>query len=439
MLIRFSVENWMSFQEKATFSMVASRERQHSERVFRLPKFQIRLLPVASIYGGNASGKSNFWKAFKFCKEFVTDSLKPEKPIPIIPFRLVEDSSKNPSSFCFEILLQDLIYEYSFSATSRQVLEEKLVEINSNDEKVLFHRKGKTSLNLHPSLKDSSFLEYAHHGTQPNQLFLSNSVSQNISTFEPIYDWFRDTLQLVSPESRFGFFEQFLDETHPLCQAMNEALPLLDTGIHELKGEDVPFHSLPLPEEIKTHIQEDPFDMEGSIYHQGERFVLARKNANLSAKKLVTLHAGQNRQEVKFSVLEESDGSRRIIELLPAFLDLARHTSDRVYVIDELDRSLHTLLTRRLLENYLKTCSRASRSQLLFTTHDVLQMDQNLLRRDEMWVTERDQNGCSQLYSFSDYKDIRNDKDIRKSYLHGRLGGIPRILMDLHPQPKIQN
>ncbi len=100
----------------------------------------------------------------------------------------------------------------------------------------------------------------------------------------------------------------------------------------------------------------------------------------------------------------------------------------KTFVIDELDRSLHTLLSRQLLASYLADCGPDSRSQLLITTHDVLLMDQDLMRRDEMWVAERDADGSSELIAFSDYKEIRNDKDIRKSYLQGRLGGIPKIL-----------
>ena len=126
---------------------------------------------------------------------------------------------------------------------------------------------------------------------------------------------------------------------------------------------------------------------------------------------------------------QESDGTHRTIDLLPAFLEMADAGSNKVFVIDELDRSMHTLLTRSLLEKYLSGCGPLCRSQLLFTTHDVLLMDQELMRRDEMWVAERDRDGSSTLFSFSEYKDVRNDKDIRKSYLQGRLGGIPRILM----------
>ena len=117
------------------------------------------------------------------------------------------------------------------------------------------------------------------------------------------------------------------------------------------------------------------------------------------------------------------------MDLLPAFLELAAPGSKNVFVIDEVDRSLHTLLTRRLLEAYLASCFADTRSQLLLTTHDVLLMDQQLLRRDEMWVAERKSTGASTLVSFAEYKDVRYDKDIRKSYLQGRLGGIPRILL----------
>ena len=143
---------------------------------------------------------------------------------------------------------------------------------------------------------------------------------------------------------------------------------------------------------------------------------------------MVSFHPKSDGTEAKFETHQESDGSQRVIDLLPAFLDLSTQTSPRVYVIDEIDRSLHPLLIRQLLEAYLGNCSTETRKQLLLTTHNVMLMDQQLLRRDEMWVAERDNSGASSLFSFSEYKDVRYDKDLRKSYLQGRLGGIPRIL-----------
>ena len=160
-----------------------------------------------------------------------------------------------------------------------------------------------------------------------------------------------------------------------------------------------------------------------------ERFVFSMKDGKLTAKKLIAFHPKPDGTEAKFEIRQESDGSQRLIDLLPAFLGLTSQSTPRVFVIDEVDRSLHTLLTRRLLETYLDSCTAETRSQLLFTTHDVLLMDQQLLRRDEMWITERDQSGASHLFSVSDYKNVRYDKDVRKSYLAGRFGGIPRILI----------
>jgi AAA15 family ATPase/GTPase len=260
----------------------------------------------------------------------------------------------------------------------------------------------------------------------------SNSVSQKVDNFRPVYDWFKNTLELVAPDSRFEPFEQFLDEGHPLYSTMNEMLPQLDTGIAHLGGEEIPFENIPLPEPLKTKLQEDV--KEGMTVRLltepiNERFVVTRKGGELIAKKLVAYHSKADGTEAKFEIRQESDGSQRVIDLLPAFLELSAQVSKKVYVIDEVDRSLHTLLTRRLLEMYLANCSTESRTQLLMTTHDVLLMDQQLLRRDEMWVAERDATGASSLRSFSEYKDVRYDKDIRKSYLQGRLGGIPRILL----------
>ncbi len=430
MLVRFSLENWLSFRDLVTISMVGSRERQHGERVPRLGRYQTRILPIAAIYGGNASGKTNFFRALRFAKELVVVGTQPGGMIPVEPFRLGAGEKEKPSRFSFELLVDETIYEYSFAVTRSVVVEEKLVRITGTSEKVLFHRhEGK--LHLHKSLEKDSFLSFAFQGTRDNQLFLTNSVSQNVLQFQPVYDWFRNTLALVAPDSRFGPFEQFFEEGHPLYATMNEILRQLDTGILKLGGEEVPLRHLSLPESLIAKLEEEV--KEGRTVRVmanplNDRFIVTRKEGELIAKKLVAFHAREDGSWAKFDIRQESDGSQRVIDLLPAFLDLVAQQSKKVFVIDEIGRSLHTLLLRKLLEAYLGSCSPESRSQLLFTTHDVLLMDQSLLRRDEMWVTERDPSGSSKLYSFSEFKDIRYDKDLRKSYLQGRLGGIPLIL-----------
>lgn len=433
MLLTFTVENWMSFRDAVTFSMVASRERQHGNRVSHVPKYSTRVLPVAAIYGGNASGKTNFFKALNFAKTLIVQGTKPDSLISTEGFRLDSKGGDLPSKFRFELLVDETIYEYSFSVTRKTVEEERLVVVKSASEQLFYDRK-KDCLDFGDSLKNDQFLEFAFRGTRDNQLFLTNSVSQKVECFRPVYDWFKDTLALVAPDSRFEPFEQFLDEDHPLYATMNEMLPLLDTGIVRLGGEEIPFENLPLPDSLKASLQEKVKEgmtvrlLTGPV---NERFIVTRKKGELFAKKLVAFHPKLDGSEAKFEIRQESDGSQRVIDLLPAFLEISAQASKKVFVVDDVDRSLHTLLTKRLIEAYLGNCSRETRSQLLFTAHDILLMDQDLLRRDEMWVAERDLKGITKLLSFSDYKDVRYDKDIRKSYLQGRLGGIPRILLGI--------
>jgi uncharacterized protein len=441
MIIRLSVENWMSFRDRASFDLVATRERQHRERVPKLDKYKLGVLPVAAIYGANASGKTNLFKALSFAKFLVVNGTQPEGLIPIEPFRLDPSCSEKPSRFSFELLIAETIYEFSFSLTRKAILEEKLTQITGSGEKVLYDRRN-GSITFDSTLSKDPFVNFVFKGTRDNQLFLTNSVSQKVDTFRSVYDWFRDTLDLVAPDSRFEPFEQFLDEGHVLFAPMNDMLSQLDTGIVHLGGEEIPFENIPVPKQVQQKLQEEV--KEGSTMRilsgpSNERFVVTRKNGRLLAKKLITYHPNMDGTESKFEMSQESDGSQRVIDLLPAFLMASAAKSSKVFVIDEVDRSLHTILTRRLLEMYLSNCSPESRAQMLFTTHDVLLMDQGLFRRDEMWVTERNAEGVSSLISFSEYKDVRYDKDIRKSYLQGRLGGVPRIIGASIPQDQFHS
>lgn len=428
MLINFSIENWMSFRDRTSFTMTATKEQQHGDRLTRLNKYRFRALPTAAIYGGNASGKTNFFKAINFAKRFIIKGSLPDYQINIEPFVLDEKSRMKPSVFRFEILVEDDMYELSFSLSSKEVIEEKLIKISSTSEKVLYHRLHNDSdPRLHPSIK-SKRLEFAFEGTRENQLFLTNSVSQKLEAFAPVYNWFSQTLVLVAPDTRFEAFEHFVTEGSQLYETMNAILPNLDTGICHLGGEEISMDSLPFPEALKQKLKEDAHEgVSIKINNDDEKIVITRKNGTLSVKKLYTYHQNANGENTRFEMRHESDGSKRIIDLLPAFLDLAETGVPKVYIIDEIDRSLHSLLTRQLLEVYLSSCTETNRKQLLFTTHDLLLMNQSIFRRDEMWVTKRRPDGSSEMISFSEYEDIRNDKDILKSYLQGRMGGVPDL------------
>ncbi len=415
MIISFTLENWMSFRDRVTFSMVATSERRHGKRIPKLGKYGTRVLPIAAIYGGNASGKSNFFKALKFAKSLVVNVTQIDEPIPVEPFCLDADGTERPAKFAFELLINEIIYEFSFAVTRTAVVEERLVKITGDEEEALYSRPGKPA---------NPLLQPVFDGTRDNQLFLTNSVSQRIIAFIAIYNWFKNSLKLVTPNSYFEEFEDIIDN-NPLCSKL---LSEFDTGITHLKVEEVPLEKASLP--ISKNVIVEYLQEGMTIQIPREPILVSRKEGKFSCKKLITSHLKADNTAADFELSQESDGSQRVINLLPVFIHLSALNSNQVYVIDEIDRSLHTLLTRRLIESYLDSCSAKTRSQLLLTTHDVLLMDNKLLRHDEMWVTERDASGASTLYSFSDYKDAAKDKDIRKSYLQGRMGGIPRLLLN---------
>ena len=217
MIVSFSIENWMSFHNKVTLSMVASRERQHGKRVARLRKYQTGILPIAAIYGGNASGKTNLFKALHFAKTFVVRGTQPDSPIGVEAFRLDTGETEQPTRFAIELLIDERIYEFSFAVTRKAILEEKLVVITSDSERTLFDRRDGNP-NFDKSLAKDQFIKFAFKGTRDNQLFLTNSVSQKVDNFRPVYAWFKDTLKLIAPDSRFEPFEQFLGRREsPLC------------------------------------------------------------------------------------------------------------------------------------------------------------------------------------------------------------------------------
>lgn len=433
MLLRFSIENWMSFRASATLSMLASREKQHAERLAQLAQHQkLKLLPVAAIYGANASGKSNLVRAMAMARSFVVLGNAIDHPIPRARFRLDDECIAKPTRFTFEILApeDDQLYEFSFAVTGESVVEERLTRIGATTEQVLYDRKeNDPDPRFHRSLKKTDRLRFAFEGTRKNQLFLTNSVSQSIQTFAPVYRWFQNTLVLFAPESRFEPFERFWDDQNPLTMVMNERLSQLDTGISRLGGEEVPIE-MASPDFEAQSLQKikEGTTLRLRVPYTRDMVAITMRDGKLTAKKLFTLHQNSSGQEIRFELSQESDGTLRLLDLIPVFQLLSPSEPPRVIIIDELDRSLHSLLTRNLLETFLATAGAESHSQLIFTTHDVMLMDQNLLRRDEMWVAERDAGGASQLWSFSEYADVRKDKDIRKSYLQGRMGGIPRIL-----------
>lgn len=429
MLIRFTVQNWASFRSPATLSMIAGKQRTHKHRTMLNKRYNLRLLPVTAIFGANASGKSNFFTSLVYAQDFILNGSRTKAGIPVDPFRLDAASSSAPTSVEFEILCGDQIYIYSFSVSTERVLEERLVEVNPSSEKILYHRTEDTIV-FAAHLRDDKRLEFVFEGTSVNQLFLSNAVSQKVTIFSAVYTWFRQTLQLIKPDTKFTGLSLYTDDNHPGHAVVNQALRRLDTGIVKTGGVEIPFDASSIEEADKRSLLSNLKDggwITLPLPDSNQRVSVTRTGDQIRLYKMATYHRDEQGREIGFDLVDESDGTCRLLDLLPAFRQLCIHKTPRVFIIDELDRSLHSLLIYNLLEEYLATCSESGKSQLVFTTHDLYLMDQDLIRKDELWVTEREESGNSRLYSFDEFKEIRTDKDIRKSYTLGRMGGIPAL------------
>ncbi|MDR1270907.1 MAG: ATP-binding protein [Planctomycetaceae bacterium] len=439
MLISFDLENWRSFRDKSAFNLTASREKQHSDRLPHFEKYDLRLLPTAAIYGGNASGKSNFFSAFQFAQKIITEGVRVNAAIPVLPFRLDIQSMKNPTYFRFVIAVpkednnstQDECYEYSFAVSYSDVIEEELIQIKPSIEKSLFKRvKGKNTT-FDDSIKRDENLYNILNSTRNNQLFLTNAASQNIARYKTnqlirVYRWF-ERLTLVGTDMRVSTQLLWDWQQKDGLRLMGDVLESLGTGVTSLDFVDVSPEVSPFPTGIIETLLESSQNGSSVLAHQNkQRYLIRRNDDSYEIKQLVSGHKDiKSKSIVRFDLRNESDGTVRVMDLLPCFLLAMKNNG--VFVIDELDHSIHTLLISELLRCYLSSCSPHSRSQIIFTTHDVMQMDQSLLRRDELWVTGRKNDGSTELIPFSSYKGIRKDKSIRTSYLRGQLGGVPRL------------
>ena len=437
MLLSVSIENWRSFAERAEFSMLAGNERQFNETLQRIKSRRMRVLPLSAIYGGNASGKSNFIKAIAFARKLIVNGNLPNARIPVEPFKLDKKHMKKPFTISFEIFTNNKRYEYGFSATAEKIIEEWLIEIGSNREWELFRRGEKEFYVNENKVSDAENvvqLSMLINMTRKNQLFLFQSIDQNFSQFSDIYNWFRDDLIFMAPDDRFGpTIGRYFSKEDSLSAFLDSMLHKLDTGVQELSIKKMNLEDLHAPKGMINDMKEQLSDGKTAIisnFSEDELFFASMSDGELEIEKLVSSHTDNDGNSVSFDLTEESDGTRRLMHLGFVFWELSRLKSQKTIFVDEIDRCLHSQLLRRLIYEYQKTCAADTRTQLIFTTHDLLLMDQQLLRRDEMWFTERDRKGRSSIFSLADFKDVRYDKDVRKSYLQGRYGAIPRMLAD---------
>jgi len=443
MLIRLSTTNFLSFDSAVEFSMLVSKESRFGERVAAGELLPGRLLQTAAIWGGNASGKSNFCKVLMFARWLVVHGTRPDAPTTRRPFRLRKGAAEEPSRFEFEILVEDRgeerVLRYAFAVTGKEVVEESLAEVRSVSERVYFTRKaGKEGpeftldwweRKVVPE-EDRQFARFVAMGTKANQLFLHEAMDRNLKLLAPVYRWFRDQLEVIQPDDLVLPLETQESGRPELRDYAAKLLEAAGTGITSIVAVEVPAAAMGILTEDRERILDSIKDEDGGVIFRssdGGRFSVFRKEGDLLTSRLVTFRKTADGRSVQFELSEESDGTRRVFDLSPLFHDLENPDCRKVYVIDEFDRSMHHLLSRALIEHYLSSRSPGTRTQLILTLQDPMLIDQSLFRRDEMWFMERGPNGESSMECLSDYKDVRYDKDVRKAYLEGRFSGVPQL------------
>ena len=428
MLVRFVLKNWKSCRDESELSLSATGEKQHAETLANIKKFRLKLLPLTAIYGPNASGKSNLIAALSFAKKFITNGLGVDEPIPVKRFKLDGNSEKRPLEMQFDLLINELIYEYKFSVTGREVFSESLSLINSSSRKVLFSRIGQ-SIELGKGIKEDAMLALSAQTTRSNVLFLTNSVLQNFKVFRAVYDWFDKTLVIENDNSKYRFLPKCPNSTSAIKE-LSRLLEDFDTGGNELVTESIDAASLPIANEDLRYLRAQLKEGEEVLFRHsltGALFVLSKAGDELEAKKVMACCKTPQGSIITFSMEELSFGVNRLIDLAPALLSLC-HDRSRVVFIDDLDRGLHTHVTQSLIKRFLTKCNAVNRNQLIFTVHDVQLMDHELLRRDEIWLMDREPLDGSSLTALSEFKEIRNDHNLIRSYLSGRVRGLPKIL-----------
>ena len=441
MLLDFMVENWMSYRDEANLNLTSSLERQHRETLTRLPGFRSKkVLPVAAIYGGNASGKTALFKALAALKAMVTRDEGVSGMLPVVPFALDEEAASRPTTFDITFLAGETTYRLVVEATRERVSYESLEVIREKDVVEVYERdgEGRGAYSFDASFfTESDHVEYAAKSTRANRLFLGSAVAQNVTELSEAYGWFANTLELVGVESHAWSFATAADKREGFLKFAGETLSRLDTGIAGLIGEDVALDALPKDAGLLNAVERLG---EGDVItvvidaaagdYGFEVITIRSEDGRPHAQRIRTVHEGPDGRVHPLTLAMESSGTQRLMGLLPMLFDLSGTSgasSSKVYVVDELDRCLHTMLTSRLIEDFLSSCGEGSRKQLLFTTHDLLLMDQSLMRRDEMYIAQRNPGGCSELVGLAEYEGIRYDRDLIRSYLEGRFGGIPML------------
>lgn len=462
MLIRFNIKNFLSFNKSKDgssieFSMIAGRTIRKSEHLYN--DSNLKLLKLATIYGANASGKSNFVKALNFFRETVIKSLP--KGNTEMYCKIDGDNNKDiPSYFEVEVKVNDKYYAYGFEVilSSSEFVSEWLVELDpKGDDKVLFSRDiingtyefgfGELDelisdrLNVYASdIKDDSSILFLKVMNQNKKTFYDGNVSSSVISLSEIYKWIKNDLDINFPDRPISNYI-YLDRAENVKEIC-DIISAFGTGIKDYKMVEVNLDKLMdnFSEPLKNRIRSDIEKCRAIIRQTNHKsdgpknsVLIMRSNDDFfiiditaDYEKCRTIQFEHEKNDVFFNLNEESDGTIRILDLIEVLVS----NEGKTFIIDELDRCLHPMLSYKFIEFFLKVAEEKN-IQLIVTTHESRLLDFDLLRRDEVWFIDKNELGESQMYSLEIYND-RFDKKIDKAYLDGRYGGVP-IFTTLFP------
>lgn len=434
MLIRFVVENFKSFKEETDFNLLTGSVTKHAEHVYET-KQGIAVLPISVIYGGNASGKSNLIKAIAEARRIIVDGTHSKNDgFDVDKFAFDNfDSFNKPTKFEFEFKTGKKIYAFGVVFNHFEVKEEWLYLIEGEEKDKLLYKRDSLGITFSKELeeneKDKQFLENEVRGLRKNQLFLTEAYSQEVKFFDDAHEWFQNLL-IIFPEQKIGKIYSFYDKY--LLDFANDLLLIGDTSvsleIREVNYEKLISDNPDIRDLINKNLSVIKKDGLGVISSTGIVYsIFYNQNSQRNeAVKLISIHPNKDYGSTLFETFMESDGTQRLIDLAGVLYPAIY--KNKVVIIDEIDRSLHPLLAKKLIEVFLqKKLKHKGIGQLICTTHEDLIIDMNLLRSDEVWFVQKNDESISEIYPLSDFNVDKHNIDIRMGYLNGRFGGIPQI------------
>jgi AAA15 family ATPase/GTPase len=410
MLIEFRVENHRSLRDEQVLTMEAGRGGDDADlRPRQISGHSERLLTAAALYGANASGKSNVLAALAFMRDAVVRSHRiwsPDGGVPRDPFAW-GPKKMEPSLFEATLLLADVRFHYGFRASGDSFLEEWCHAWPHGKKQVWFERDN-NSFKFGENLKGENKL--IADVTRPNALFLSAAAQHNHPQLQPIYSWFRAIRNINLPVDRRPFRRSLPTEFVLAQMLVDDAADAQQQKLEE--------SSERLLERFRTLLQMADI---GIVDLRAEK-----SEADNPVRPSIYLKHKSEFDNAWLPLREESQGTRTLFDIALPILQVIKEGG--ILLVDELERSLHPSLARQIIRQFNDPAANPKNAQIIFTTHDTnllgTTLGEPVLRRDQVWLTEKDAGGATVLYPLTDYKP-RKAENLERGYLQGRYGAIP--------------